>query len=494
VISVEVRARQDDWELLSRTLFPGDNDEHGAALLCGWVQTTGGQRLLVREVVPAVDGIDYVPGTRGYRHLTGEFVTRQLRKARDLGLVYLAVHNHGGDGYVAFSDPDLLSHERAYPTLLSVSGNPVGALVLSRDAVAGDIWLPDGTREEVATTSVIGEGLRRLTPSSISPASSVDHWGAVQPVYGRQSLMFGAAGQHLLGALRVGVVGAGGVGMLIIQALARLGVGEFVIIDPDVVSLSNLSRLPEALLRDASGRFGNGTLGRVLRRFGFGKPISKVDLAQRIITHANPYARVTSLAADVANDSVAKELRSCDFIFLAADTMLSRDVVNQVAYQFLVPTLQVGSKVLINKSTGVVEDVYAVVRSLGTARGCMRCNGLVNVSKLTEETLGSDEQRRNQRYVDDPEVVAPSVITLNAMGVGWAVNDFMQYATGIGRPATGFRVLRSNPVGVNGQQLTLQTPHVDPDCHVCGKNPYSALARGDSIELPTRLDGSGDSL
>ena len=158
---VEVRFRPAQWNHLCDHLFPGDRDEHGAALLCGAVRTDRGLRLVVREVVPAIDGVDYLPGVRGYRHLDGAFVTRQLRRARDLGLVYLAAHNHGGDGKVAFSRSDLDSHERAYPTLLNVNGEAVGGLVLSRRAVAGDIWLPGGARTDVALTSIAGDFLDR---------------------------------------------------------------------------------------------------------------------------------------------------------------------------------------------------------------------------------------------------------------------------------------------------------------------------------------------
>src|SRR3954467_12204911 len=68
---LELRMRQDDWERLFTHLFPGDNDEHGAILLCGEVTTDNRRRLLVREVVPAIDGTHYGPGTRGYRHLSG---------------------------------------------------------------------------------------------------------------------------------------------------------------------------------------------------------------------------------------------------------------------------------------------------------------------------------------------------------------------------------------------------------------------------------------
>jgi hypothetical protein len=487
---VELRFRPGEWNQLSEHLFPGDRDEHGAALLCGPVRTDRGLRLVVREVVKAIDGLDYAPGVRGYRHLDGAFVTRQLRRAKDLGLVYLAAHNHGGDGQVAFSRSDLDSHERAYPTLLNVNSEAVGGLVLSRRAVAGDIWLPGGFRTGVALTSIVGDFLdRRSDRGAVYARPSARSTATRDATFARQALIFGSVGQELLGDMRVGIVGMGGVGMLIAQALSRLGVGQFFVVDPDHVSLSNLPRLPEARSRDATGWLGNGVAGRVGRRLRLSRPTSKVELARRIIANANPQAQVHATRADIADDPIARQLRSCDFIFLAADTMLARDVVNQIAYQYLIPTLQIGSKVVLDSTDGAIADVFGVVRSLGAAAGCLRCNGLVNVSKLTEEAVATEEQRRNQRYIDDPDVDAPSVITINAMSVGWAVNDFMHYATGLGRPSTGFRILRSRPVVPGGPQLTLQQPYADPDCHVCGSKPHSALSRGDAIELPTRLSG-----
>lgn len=485
---VEIRFRPAQWNYLSKHLFPGDRDEHGAALLCGAVRTDRVFRLVVREVVPAIDGVDYVPGVRGYRHLDGAFVTRQLRRAKDLGLAYLAAHNHGGDGQVGFSRSDLDSHDRAYPTLLGVNGEAVGGLVLSQQAVAGDIWLPGGARTHVALTSIVGDFLdRRTDRGALHGGSSASSTATRDEFFARQALIFGTAGQKLLGEMRVGIVGAGGIGMLIVQALSRLGVGQFVVVDPDNVSLSNLPRLPEARSRDATGWLGNGVVGRIAGRLGLSQPISKVRLAQRIIARANSRAQVHALRGDIADDPVARKFRSCDFIFLAADTMLARDVVNQIAYQYLIPTLQVGSKVVLNPADGSVIDVFGVIRSLGATAGCLRCNGLVNVWKLTEEAVATEKQRHNQRYVDDPEVEVPSVITVNAMSVGWAVNDFLHYATGLGRPATGFRLLRSRPVVPGGPQLTLQEPDADLECHVCGNGPHSALARGDAVELPTRI-------
>src|ERR1700722_15587237 len=80
-------------ELFQR-LFPGDDDEHGAVLAASLAWNGDQVRLLVRHVILAEEGVDYVPGVRGYRRLSGEFVHRALQYCRDHRFVYLAVHNH----------------------------------------------------------------------------------------------------------------------------------------------------------------------------------------------------------------------------------------------------------------------------------------------------------------------------------------------------------------------------------------------------------------
>lgn len=477
----ELRLTAADWARLQHHLFPGDHDEHGAALLCGVARGNRATRLLVRDVVLARDEVDFVPGTRGYRLLTGEFVTRMIRRARDERLVYLAVHNHGGTTSVGFSGPDIASHERGYPTLLDLSEQPVGALVLAQQAVAGDIWLPDRNRVELARTVVIGSRLEVLT-------AEPDHSDPVIAArFHRQSLLFGPAGQAILAGAKVAIVGAGGVGMLLVQALARLGVGHLVVIDPDRVDPSNLPRLPEATRLDGMAYLDHDGVPPWLRRVARRFAVPKVRVARRIARRANHRVTFQGVAGDVADDDVARRITDCDFIFLAADTMLARSIVNQIAHQYLIPTLQVGSKPVIEKGTGKVLDVFAVVRTLGTEPGCLACNELIDPVRLSEEALGDPVQIANQRYVDDPEVHAPSVITLNAMATGWAANDFMQFIIGLGRPAGGFRILRTNPVTGRSPHVTVQEPDPKPACYICGLPPSSVRAIGDGRELPTRV-------
>jgi len=55
-------------------------------------------------------------------------------------------------------------------------------------------------------------------------------------------ILIGLDSYHKLRDTRVAVIGLGGVGSYAVEALARAGIGKFLIIDFDVVNLSNLNR------------------------------------------------------------------------------------------------------------------------------------------------------------------------------------------------------------------------------------------------------------
>jgi len=110
---------------------------------------------------------------------------------------------------------------------------------------------------------------------------------------------------------------------------------------------------------------------------------------------------------------VARRFADCDYLFLAADTNQARLVWNALVHQYLIPGHQVGVKVPVDPETGEVGEVFAVSRSVTPSSGCLWCNGLISSEGLQREAATASE-RRAQRYVDEPKVVAPSVITLNA--------------------------------------------------------------------------------
>ncbi|MEH1869962.1 hypothetical protein [Nostoc sp.] len=404
---IEFRIDQPLYQKLHQHLFPGDGDEHGAVIAAGIVETSRGIRLLAREVFLAPDGIDYVPGTRGYRALTAKFVAEISGYCAEHNLCYFAVHCHGGRNEVCFSADDIASHERGYPALLDITrGGPVGALVFAKNAVAGDIWTPSG-RFQLDHMTVIGSHIRRLYPA---PQPRLC---AANPMYDRHARLFGDVGQEIFANLKVGIIGLGGGGSLINEWLSHLGVGHII------------------------------------------------------------------------DEAIAHLLVDADFLFLAADSMQSRLVFNALVHQYLIPGIQIGAKVAVDKQTRQVGDIFTATRPVlpYAYGGCLHCHELIPAGRLQQEAL-SEEERRTQRYVEDEDIAQPSVITLNVKSAEQAVNDFMMMFTGLYQPEVQLchqlRFARERSI-INVER------RANDDCLDCSSSSRSRRARGDRYRLPCRM-------
>lgn len=447
--SCDVWMTTDDHEHLMAHLFPGDGDEHGAVLRAGVVAGGDGLRLVVRNVELARFGTDYVAGDHGYRALHPTFIHQQIVACRNEKLAYLAVHNHDCDNRVGFSKIDMESHERGYPALRDIGkGVPVGAMVFGRRSAQADVWMPDGTRLSLGQLRVIGPTIQRFYPAPLEVREQIIE--AIE----RQVRMFGSLGQALLGHSRVAVIGLGGVGSLVAEYLGRLGVGEIVLVDDDVIEATNLSRVVGSTPADVEAG------------------LRKTQIAVRHLREANGGC-LTVINDDVAKDSVAARLRHCDFIFLAADSMRARLVVNAITHQYLIPSVQIGAKVRPGEDGSIV-DAMSAIRQIRPGHACLWCNGLIDPTQLAKEAK-TDEERKQQAYgVEEPN---PSVITLNAVAAAHAVNDFLFDYLNLrtkseDTPYRHFHFVKDAVSRVSTRK--------DLDCPEC----VGRLGRGDALTLP----------
>ena len=90
--------------------------------------------------------------------------------------------------------------------------------------------------------------------------------------FSRTELLIGKEGMNRLKNSKVAIFGIGGVGSYVVEGLARAGVGDFILVDNDEVSLSNLNRQIIATHKT------------------IGKP--KVEIAKERILEINPNANV----------------------------------------------------------------------------------------------------------------------------------------------------------------------------------------------------------
>lgn len=469
----ELRMPRSMYDELAAHLFPGDGDEHGAVIQAGLLQTRSGPVLTARSLVLAEEGKDWVPGNRGYRMLLAPFIAKQARLCRDEKLVYLAVHNHGGNDSVAFSSVDIKSHERGFPALLDlVEGMPVGSLVFAPNAVAGDIWFSGGERLTLDRLVVVGVKRKILRPRpermAVGDAGRFD----------RQVRLFGVEGQAILAGSRVAIIGLGGVGSLLVELLARLGVGHFVLVDPDRVDPTNVPRLVDATSWDAMAWLVDKRRPEWLRKLGRRLATKKVNLSRRVIRRANRKARVERHFSVMEKPEVAEAIKDCDYIFLAADGHRARRLFNALVHQYLIPGVQMGTRIQVDPETGAVIDVHTTTRPVTPAKGCMLCNQAVSQARLRDESI-SQEIRAGQRYVDEDDSPAPSVITLNALSASQAANDFLFYITGLVNDDAFDGTIQGRPLK---RTLRFVDPRRGKGCPDCGSG--GRLARGDKVRLP----------
>jgi hypothetical protein len=458
---------QADHDVLHAHLFRPDHDEHAAFLFAGSMSTASGPRMIVRRVVPVRDE-DFGPSDQGaYRQVSSRAVTRAAIECDDQGLCLMWAHSHPGSGDRAgFSDDDRRSHARAHPHLIEIThGRPVGSLVLGESSIAGELWTEQAPPQDLVSLRVVGPHLQTIRPAPLRDTA------AVADRFARQVLLFGKDGQDVLRSMTVGVAGAGGGGSLIVQSLAHLGVGRIVVVDFDHVSTSNLSRIVGSTPRDAARR-------RL-----------KVHVLRDLVRHIDSSINFEAVIGDITYAEDARRLAEVDFLFSATDTFFARYAFNALVHQYLIPGIQVGTKVHANPETGEVDLVFAAERPLTLEAPCLECAGLIPAEALQREQLSSDE-RRAQQYVgarpgvDAEALEDPSVITLNAISTALATTDFMFMAIGLLREdvGTGQRIFYP-------QERNLRTRGASPlqGCRWCDHTaPLGSFARGDLWDLPLR--------
>lgn len=273
--------------------------------------------------------------------------------------------------------------------------------------------------------------------------------------YDRQIRAFGEAGQRTIGSLRIAVVGAGGTGSAVIQQLAYLGVNDFMLIEPDNVEGTNLNRLIGAIPTDVD--------------------TPKLTTAARLIKSIRPGARVEPLPRDVVDADIAPRLAAVDFIFVCTDSHASRAVINQLAYQHLVPAIDMGVSITVRE--GTVTHITGRVQMLAPGLPCLVCTNALDGERIRQEML-SPEQRAADPYVIGDREPQPAVVSINSTMASLAVTMFLGAVTPV--PAAARFQLYD---GIRGT-VRPTTASVVGDCIACSAK--GALARGVSLSLPVR--------
>lgn len=127
----------------------------------------------------------------------------------------------------------------------------------------------------------------------------------MQHAFSRFEMLVGAQAVEKLKSSRIAVFGVGGVGSFVVEGLARSGVGRFVIVDDDLICLTNLNRQLHATTK---------TLGR-----------PKVEVVKERILDINPKAEVVTHRLFYLPETAGTLLDGdIDYIVDAIDTVTAK--------------------------------------------------------------------------------------------------------------------------------------------------------------------------
>ena len=395
---------------------------------------------------------------------SNRYLRRALMRVRDLGLAgFITVHTHphsytrvGFSAYDDLNDPGLMQNlYELHPA------GAFGSIVLGARTAAGRLWLPNED-EPIALDEmvIVGEKLDSLPlngrPNESSPAPAA--------IFDRSLALTGEGALARLSDMRVGVVGASGTGSLVMELLLRAGVGEIVVFEFDVIKDHNLNRILHSRKRDAD---------------------ADVDKSIRLTEALNETELPTEITivegGDITNERVALELRGCDFIFGCVDNQdWPRLVMTEVAYQYLIPYIDLGTEIGID-DVGV-QSLDSRVSYVAPGRACLLCSGIVSEERVRLEGLDTDEKARvlAMGYAKEIPLDAPAVMDVNMRAASYAMllmRHLLQAFLDTPVP-THIKETLTN-YSMKGIRKTARE-----DCQIC--SPQGRLGFGDHLRLTLR--------
>ncbi len=165
--------------------------------------------------------------------------------------------------------------------------------------------------------------------------------------YTRQTLFgpIGKAGQELLQASTVTIIGCGALGTVLANNLCRAGIGHLVIADRDYIELNNLQR---QILFDEDD---------IARRLP--KAIAAAEKLRRI----NSETTIEPLVEDINADGIEFLVQNTDLVLDATDNFETRYLLNDVCVKYARPWIY----------SGVIASYGVTMNIIPGETACLRC-------------------------------------------------------------------------------------------------------------------------
>lgn len=400
VTAAKIRMTENSYQELRDHLFPGDDLEAMAFLLCRRAYHDERCVLLVSEV-HGIPVEAYLCREPDQVRIDNNHLLPILDKAEEEGYSIVKCHSHPG-GVARFSSVDDCSDRDVVKSFYQWQcDGPHASLVISDDDIAARIVNAEGNFLQCLSVVVIGH--------------QINHFGKQVPVQDasvqdRMIIAFGEATYRIFGSLAFGVVGTSGTGGLTIESLYRTGAGDIITIDPETMEYGNLNRVLHSRIDDVESS------------------LFKVDIAQRNIKEAKLGTRITALPIDLKSEEAVCKLAWCDVLVGCVDKRGPRLMMNRISSFYLLPYIDIGVRIDKNGNSDGM-SVNAAVHYFRPGQSFIQ-RGIFSLEDVRAEQMAlSDpehyQEQLGQGYVHHAQVTRPAVMPLNMVASGLGVMEIL---------------------------------------------------------------------
>ncbi|MCW5933653.1 MAG: ThiF family adenylyltransferase [Fimbriimonadia bacterium] len=342
------------------------------------------------------------------------------------------------------------SEERNSSAVLLVFGDPGVPESLSGwsnpPALRGFLWIGLGAhrgqisgvvlchdaRFRVEALDLVGPGMRRL------PVLDTDRPSFADPRLSRTVGALGQATVNRVRSLAVLQIGCGRNGSLLALNLARLGVEQLTLVDPDLVEEHNLGEMEGVFESDVG--------------------LPKAVALARHLRLVNRAGAVQTISEGASHADCVAAARECDLVVSCVDNDPARLAAAILATIFCVPHLDVGTGVFLSEGARLAG---ADVRLISPGDGCLlEWGGLAR----REEAVRILSGLQAAPTADWQSERMGSLRSLNEMAVGLAVQMLLDFVSGAIQ-GSFWQQLELSPQG--RASIAHPAPNRDPACRLC---------------------------
>ncbi|MGO8927145.1 MAG: HesA/MoeB/ThiF family protein [Limisphaerales bacterium] len=323
------------------------------------------------------------------------YILRAHHIVEDCPLAAGVIHSHpeGFDAFPSPSDDDMDTYF-GQEFCKYGKGKPYVSLIFSRDSDCGfrftgrvydnSEWYP------VAALLTVGDELSREEAQK-RPFERFQTNGAEpstdshESTTARLETLLGRAASRRLSMAKVAVIGCSGTGSPVAHLLARAGVQDCVLVDPQWFAPSNLERMHGSRLEDALTA----------------SAATKVEIVARLIHEINPAARIECIQGNMLDEFVLDKLLQCDLVLGCTDSQHGRAALGDLAAHYLLPSIDIA--VTMRAKAGKLRVQLVEVCRHAPQLPCPFCLGRIDQNALEYELM-TEEERKWRKEVADAAV------------------------------------------------------------------------------------------